>query len=79
MCVVNSDLNDARTLSTLINPGLNTVEYCLNACKDGQFAYAGMEAGAECCTCCLFDELSSPNRISLLQGVAILSNMAERK
>lgn len=50
---VNSDSNEARTLSTLITGGLNMVEYCLDACEG--FAFAGMEFGAECCTCRLFE------------------------
>ena len=59
--------------------GINTVEYCLDACKFLSFRYAGLEFGAECCTYRLLDDLSSPDRTPLLKGAVWLSNMAERQ
>ena len=72
MCFANSQSNDAKTLAvpTEINyPYINvTVEFCLNECdKHGGYDYAGLVAGVECCTCRLFDELSSPDQTLLLR------------
>ena len=72
VCFTNSDSSDERTLSVrslFSNNYVNvTVENCLNECdKLGGYDYAGVEFGHECCTCRLFDELSSPYQTPLLR------------
>ena len=83
MRFVNSDSNDARTLVTEINvsdsEGGVTVEKCVDGCGRGGYSHAGVEFANECCMCRLFVELSYPEYISLLKGVAVASVQAERR
>ena len=67
VCFTNSDSNDARTLSEPTDLSFHynifTVEKCVDACQQlGDYPYAGVEVGIECCMCHLFDELSSPDQ-----------------
>ena len=73
---VNSDSNDARTLTepqaVVGGQYNNTVENCTEACKSSGYSLAGVEFAQECCTCSLFDGLPSPDQKSLLKGVVIV-------
>jgi hypothetical protein len=54
-------------------PDNNTVENCVGACEAGGYSFAGVEFAQQCCTCRLFDSLSSPDQASLSKGVTIKS------
>jgi hypothetical protein len=77
VCFVSRDSSDARTLTVQTSgfgrPSNNTVENCVGACRDAGYPFAGVGFAQECCTCRLFDDLSSPDRASLLKGVTIVS------
>jgi hypothetical protein len=73
---VNSDSNDARALIVPMTDsviGSKTVENCVKACGVAGYTIAGLELAQECCTCRIFDELSSPDNTSLLKGVTLFS------
>ena len=73
-CFVNSDSNDARTLSNRTSVGFGdtekglTVENCVSACNNGSYSYAGVEWAQECCTCRLFN---GAFRVTSLQNAAL--------
>lgn len=70
---LNRDSNDARALPAQVNivggQYNNSVQNCCEACSDAGYGVAAMEYARECCTCRLFDELSSPDQTSLSKGV----------
>ena len=78
----NSDSNNARTLNVQTDISYNyqeiSIEKCVNKCVTLGHPYAGVEFAVECCTCRLFDELSSPDQSPPLKGVVIISIQAQR-
>ena len=66
MFSTNSDSNEMRTLDVHLpvegGPYNNTVENCIEACREARYDLAGVEFASQCCTCytlSLFDEICS--------------------